>query len=243
MYGATNGCYNIKITNSIFDNNQSVNSGRGTSLYLYYCTADVEDCIFRNEDVPCNGVVYCYGYTNKLFYVTINRCMFTGNTTSLSTNGLVYCANLAQVYLYNTIFVNNTFTATSGQRKCLYTTGNANAFVYNCTFSNNDGGSGFYAASGTISIYNSVEYGHGTASGGASNTVTASNFLCDHASVGRDITYNSSLPLFDTDGYTPVAGSQVIGVGNNTYVMTDKDFLRNDRVIGGTVDLGAIEYR
>lgn len=246
-YGSVTGTYDNCIRRCVFDGNPVSTSGRGAALFLYYCDAAVEDCEFKNHSVGgASGVIYAYGYTGKPFDVTINRCKFTGNSASAATTGLVYCANLAQVYLYNSVFTANSFTATSGNHKCVYTTGSSNAFIYNCTFTNNTNkGGAFYAASGSVDIYNSVEYENGSASGkGSSATVNAAKFLSDQsASVGRDIAYDSTKPLFAADGFTPVANSQVIDAGNDTYAVTEYDLLGKARVSGTKVDLGAVEYQ
>lgn len=230
-----------------FDNN-AVSNGRGAALYFYYQSALVEDCEIKNHSLgSASGLIYVYGYTGKLFVVTINRCKFTGNSSSAATTGLVYCANLAQVYLYNTVFTANSFTATSGNHKCVYTTGaNTWAYIYNCTFTNNDNkGGAFYAAAGGVDIYNSVEVGNGSASGKGTNAaVNAAKFLSDQsASVGRDIAYDATKPLFGADGFTPAAGSQVIDKGDDAYAVTVFDLVGKERVSGTKVDLGAVEFQ
>ena len=239
--------YAITIRRCNFDGGAGYASGRGSAICTNYGSATIEDCEFKNHAVgSSSGIIYVYGYTGKLFVVTINRCKFTGNSSSVATTGLVYCANLSQVYLYNTVFTANSFTATSGNHKCVYTTGSSNAFIYNCTFTNNTNkGGAFYAASGSVDIYNSVEYGNESASGkGSSATVNAAKFLSDQsASVGRDIAYDSTKPLFAADGFTPVANSQVIDAGDNTYAVTEYDLPGKARVSGTKVDLGAVEYQ
>ena len=248
IVGMNNRQYYCRIERCLFDNNHIHSSGRAAAIYCYYQSVTIEDCEFKNHAVGASsGIIYAYGYTGKLFVVTINRCKFTGNSSSAATTGLIYCANLAQVYLYNTVFTDNTFTSSSGNHKCVYTTGsNTWAFIYNCTFTNNTNkGGAFYAAAGGVDIYNSVEYGNGSASGKGTNaTVNAAKFLSDHsASVGRDIAYDSTKPLFAADGYTPVANSQVIDAGNNTYAVTEYDLVGKARVSGASVDVGAVEWQ
>lgn len=246
--GTANRQYYCRIERCVFNNNIVHSSGRAVGIYANYISVTIEDCEFKNHSVgAASGIIYAYGYTGKIYQITINRCRFTGNSSSATTTGLVYCANLAQVYLYNTVFTANTFTATSGNHKCVYTTGsNTWAFIYNCTFTNNtNNGGAFYAAAGGVDIYNSVEYGNGSASGKGTNaTVNAAKFLSDQsASVGRDIAYDSTKPLFAADGFTPVANSQVIDKGDDTYVMTEFDLNGKARVSGTKVDLGAVEYQ
>lgn len=246
--GNTARQYSITIRRCNFDGGAGYASGRGSAICTNYGSATIEDCEFKNHAVgSASGIIYAYGYTGKLFVVTINRCKFTGNSASTATTGLIYCANLAQCYLCNCVFTANSFTATSGNHKCVYTTGTGTwAFIYNCTFTNNtNNGGAFYAAAGGVDIYNSVEYGNGSASGKGTNaTVNAAKFMSDQStSVGRDIAYDSTKPLFAADGFTPVANSQVIDAGNNNYVMTAYDLPGKTRVSGTKVDLGAVEYQ
>ena len=248
IVGTNSRQYYCRIERCLFDNNHIHSSGRAGAIYCNQQSVTIDDCEFRNHSVGgASGVVYCYGYTGALFTVTINRCKFTGNSSSATTTGLVYCANLAQVYLYNCVFTSNSFTATSGNHKCVYTTGsNTWAFIYNCTFTNNtDNGGAFYAAAGGVDIYNSVEYGNGSASGKASSaTVNAAKFMSDQStSTGRDLAYDSTKPLFAADGFTPAANSQVIDKGNNTYAVTVYDLLGKTRKVGTAVDLGAVEVQ
>lgn len=249
FYGKSSGQHHTKLFKCVFDNNSAhASGGRGSALYTNSHTVELEDCEFKNHAVgSASGIVYVYGYTGKIFGATMNRCKFTGNSASATTTGLVYCANLAQVYIYNSVFSNNSFTATSGNHKCVYTTGsNTWAFLYNCTFTNNDNkGGAFYAAAGGVDIYNSVEVGNGSASGKGTNaTVNAAKFLSDQSSsTGRDIAYDSTKPLFAADGYTPVAGSQVIDAGDDDYVETVYDLVGQARVSGAAVDVGAVEWQ
>ena len=238
-----------KVLNCIFDGNISRGSSdQGVAIRISRVTTTIENCDFVNNVVgSARGIIYCYGYTGKIYTMTINRCKFHENSSSAGTTGLVYCANLAQVYICNSVFTDNTFTSTTGNHKCVYTTGaNTWAFIYNCTFTNNDNkGGAFYAAAGGVNIYNSVEYGNGSASGKGTNaTVNAAKFLSDQSSsTGRDIAYDSTKPLFAADGYTPVANSQVIDAGNDTYAVTEYDLPGKARVSGTKVDLGAVEYQ
>ena len=247
--GANTGQYDNHVYRCVFDGNgASSSNNRGSALYFYYISAAIEDCEFKNHAVGASsGLIYVYGYTNGIFTVTFNRCKFTGNSSSATTTGLVYCANVSQVYLYNCVFTGNSFTATSGNHKCVYTTGSGSwAYIYNCTFTNNTNAGGvFYAAAGGVDIYNSVEYGNGSGSGkNSSATVNAAKFLSDQStSVGRDLAYDSTKPLFAADGFTPAASSQVIDKGNNNYVMTAYDLPGKTRKVGTAVDLGAVEYQ
>lgn len=248
-YGAVyiSGGRSNRVLRSVFDNNPVHASGRGAALYVNAGSADIEDCEFKNHAVGgASGIIYAYGAAGGVHQVTINRCLFTGNSGSFTGGGFVYVCNQSQTYLYNCVFKDNTFTGTSGYHRCIYVTNtDSAAFIQNCTFNGNTGGGAFYATANTsLTIFNSVEYGHANTSSGASTaTITASKFLSDKASTGRDITYNSGLPLFKSDGYTPAVASQVIDKGLNANCDTTIDLVGNPRVSGTSVDLGAVEFQ
>ena len=100
----------------------------------------------------------------------------------------------------------------------------------------------FNGTNNTFNIYNSVEYGNsGNPINVTANMIHSDHYLSDRTNF-RTIAYNSSFPLFESDGYTPSRGSQVIDAGDNTLVTSTVDFNGEDRIQGDTVDLGAVEY-
>ena len=234
---------NLRIIRSVFDGNVLSGTGsRGVALYAHFCCAVVEDCHFINNQVgDGSGVIYVYGYTDKIYSVTVNRCKFTGNSTTATTNGLIYCANNADVYVYNSVFTGNSAGTAGVNVACLYTTGTSSITAGNLTITNNEKLRSFRAASGSITIYNSVDVGNVTVPT-MTNVVAISPLTNWSYGTGR-IAYDSAKPLFAADGYTPVAGSQVIDAGDDDYVETVYDLVGKARVSGTSVDVGAVEWQ
>ncbi|MBR2692907.1 MAG: hypothetical protein IKE69_01715 [Thermoguttaceae bacterium] len=228
------------VRKSQFEDNTAVS--RGSAICFNYGSGTIEDCEFRNHAVgSASGVIYTYGYTDKPFQVTVNRCKFTGNTLSGTTNGLIYCANLSDVYVYNSVFTGNSATTAGVNVALLYTTGTSSITAGNLTMTDNEKFRSFCAASGSIKIYNSVDVGN-VAVPTLTNVTAISPLTNWRYGAGR-IAYDSSKPLFAADGYTPVAGSQVIDAGDNDYVETVYDLVGEARVSGAAVDVGAVEWQ
>ena len=223
----------------IFDNNSS--GSYGAAIYCYCKSATIEDCEFKNHEINANGIIYTYGYTNQIHQVTVNRCKFTGNSTTNTTNGLIYCANYADVYVYNSVFTGNSAETAGVNVALLYTTGNSTLTAGNLTMTDNEKFRSFRAASGSISIYNSVDVGNVAVP--SITNVTAISMLSNWNYGAGRIAYDSSKPLFAADGFTPVAGSQVIDAGDDDYVETVYDLVGKARVSGASVDVGAVEWQ
>lgn len=240
--GASASQYWLSVRRCKFDGGNGVSNGRGTAICFNYGSGTIEDCEFTNHaGDKAYGVIYTYGYTNKPFQVTINRCKFIGNSTTTTTNGLIYCANNADVHIYNSVFTGNSAATAGVNVACLYTTGTSTLTAGNLTITNNEKLRSFRAASGTITIYNSVDVGNVAVP--TMTNVTAISPLTNWSYGAGRIAYDSSKPLFAADGYTPVAGSQVIDAGDDDYVETVYDLAGKARVSGTSVDVGAVEWQ
>ena len=217
----------------------------GAAIYLQrHSDLSVADSKFIDNSASARAAaMYLNGYTTQPSSNVI-RCLFTGNSGVATTDGLIYATTVPTGLFSDCVFTGNTFQATSGYHRCIYVTTSASACtVRNCTFTNNDRGGGFYAAAGTLNVYNSVDVGNSYLSASsASATLNASKNMSD-LGTWSDIAYNSSLPLFDTDNYTPVASSQVINKGDNTKTDSLVDFNGKSRIVNTTIDLGAVEYQ
>ena len=234
--------YWLTVRRCKFDGGAGYSGGRGSAICFNYASGTIEDCVFTNHTVgSASGVIYTYGYTDKPFSVTINRCKFTGNALSGTTNGLIYCANLSDVYIYNSVFTGNSAATAGVNVALLYTTGTSTITAGNLTMTDNEKFRSFRAASGSISIYNSVDVGNAAVP--TMTNVTAISPLTNWSYGAGRVAYDSSKPLFAADGYTPVAGSQVIDAGDNDYVETVYDLVGKARVSGAAVDVGAVEYQ
>lgn len=224
---------------------QTNSAATGGALYLQQALdLDVSATTFSGNSATTRApVAYLNGYTSQTGS-KFKRCLFSGNTGNAATDGLVYATTIPNGLITDSVFTGNTFTATTGYHRCVYTTTSATSYTLrNCTFTNNDKGGGFYAAAGTLNVQNCVDaLNRHVSASGSSATLNVSKSLSDQGT-WADIAYSSGQPLFDVDHYTPVAGSQVINQGNNAVVDSTVDFNGNTRVVGAAVDLGAVEYQ
>lgn len=241
----------VVVSGCTFENNAcSYSSGNTGVANIYQCrTAEISDCVFRgNTSIGTVPVLRFYGYSSQGLQKVL-RCLFTENSGSGTTNdGLIYLASNVTVNVADSVFTGNTWpSGKSGYHACAgQFSGTTTLNVVNCTFTNNTNMISLYGtgSSSTATYYNCVDVGNGgkrytvSSFGG----VTLSNYLSDKTGDSHDITYNSSLPLFESDGYTPATGSQVIDAGDDTLVTSTTDFNGEDRIQGDAVDLGAVEF-
>lgn len=234
---------------SFEDNACAYSSGNTGVANLWQCTSiDIHDCIFKNNSsLGTAPVLRITGYSGTVSY-TIKRSLFTGNEGHSTTgnDGLVYHNSTATVEYDDCIFTGNSWVSGAvGYKACICTissTTNA-ATVRNCTFTNNERMISFFnGTNNTFNMYNSVEFGNASNPiNVTANMVHSDHYLSDRTNF-RTIAYNSSLPLFESDGYTPATGSQVIDAGDDTLVTSETDFNGEDRIQGDAVDLGAVEF-
>ena len=217
---------------------------------LWKCsTLDIHDSVFKNNVtafcIPCFRIT---GYSGHGTH-SIKRCLFTGNVGVKGNDGLIILnGNVSNFEISDCVFTGNSYTsaATGTYMSCIRNTPTTNSvFVRNCTFTFNNNMQSYYS-NATTSLYNCVECGNTHApirTAGTVDTWHIDHYLSDKTNnTYRTIAYNSSLPLFESDGYTPSRGSQVIDAGDDTLVTSTTDFNGEDRIQGDAVDLGAVEY-
>lgn len=239
----------LSFSGCTFDGNScDYSSGNTGVINLYKCASlDMRDCTFsNNESLGTAPVLRITGYASQGTF-SIDRCMFTGNNGNGVTDGQIYVNGTVVATISNSVFTANTWNSSKGgYHGCIYISANSanNITVRNCTFTNNTYQRGWHLAgsSAKLNVYNSVDYNNGSSCSNASGSVlTVSHCISDKGS-WADLTYNSSAPLFDSDGYTPAENSQVIDAGSDTYVTSELDFNGMVRIQGSAVDLGAVEH-
>ena len=235
---------NIKIVDCLIDGDISANQ----SVYLWQCEGvEITGCKFKNVSGK-GGLVIVAGDYDPEFGYKISGCSFEDCFAPTGTPlTVVRAANAIELEVENCVFHGN--KGHGGASSCMLTnTSGATLTARNNTFTDNTGANVFYSPSGTLTLYNSVEVGClGASLWESGATVTVDYLLTDKTytseSVTNITTYDSSLPLFDEDGYTPVEGSQTIDAGNSEYVESETDINGNPRIVGEAVDLGAVEYQ
>lgn len=160
---------NLKIINNSTRTGSSTNYAGG-----FYCNAGINEVEiyntqFLNNSTSTSGSANQYGgaiYASG--NVTIDRCLFTGNSAA-SGAGALYLPNVGEssnVVVTNSIFYNNTSAGTGGAIHSKIPSGKTNTItVINSTFyKNTSGNGGTFHASGnlgiTMNFYNSISIGN-----------------------------------------------------------------------------------
>lgn len=182
----------------------------------------------------------------------INASRIRSNIAAAGTG--VYIAGSGTVEVVNTLIADNGAVCGCGQG-AVYANG-ASPVIINSTIVRNGGFSGLFTTYNAFPIVRNTIIA-GQLNGLDDQTPIAGNGLADvsfsllqgapfAASVGSGMIITETFPLLDANAhYAPIAGSAAINAGNNSAVpfgiMTD--LLGNERIVGGTVDIGAIEFR
>ncbi|MBR0224462.1 MAG: hypothetical protein IJL92_00245, partial [Thermoguttaceae bacterium] len=232
------GSTNLTISNSSFyDNTARASSAYGGAIFFFGASLTISNSRFHNNTANATSYYYSYGgaiYYNSSATLTISNSTFTKNTATYSSSSGTTCGGSAIYFnngsanLYNVTIYGNT---TRGTGALYLNNASSTLNVYNSIVCNNSGGDFYkYYSYSSINAYNVLSSWTGGLNGLAS--VYA---------------YDSSNPLFANaaeDDYSLAPGSQAINRGNNEYVAEDAatDLAGAQRIIAGTVDLGAYEY-
>jgi hypothetical protein len=180
-----------------------------------------QNCIFRGNEAADGG-----GMAEGKSY----NCTFIGNVANpfggaIGANG--YGGGQYGGETYNCLFIDNT----AGMLGCTIASGTA----YNCTF----------ISTSCVDVYRSVVYNSVFSPEKGANA--GSEFFSSCASdlingVNGNIT-NAPMFVDEANGdFRLQEGSPCIGAGNNDYVQNATDLNGRDRILNGTVDMGAYEH-
>lgn len=251
-YGAGAYCYYSTpvFTKCKFYGNtvQGTTQAYGGGVYNIGSTSSFSDCEFVGNSIDAGNASYGAAMNNENSPVTVRRCRFVRNIASgrnLVAGG-IYTHGVNGISIDNSLFDNNTGGAlcSDGTNIAIinstivnnfnpnvdYTGGilniSSNATVTNCIFYGNSNASVSNVTSTTV-IKNSLLQGSGGST--AWNTAFGTN---DGGNIDAD-------PLFKS-GYQLSPCSPAINTGTNT-LTGPLDFNSNNRILGGTVDMGCFE--
>jgi len=258
-----------KVQNCYFYNNYSKYAGGALSVLNYSETdnsnVEITDCIFEENIVDNTSQggstggtgaairAYTYGGGNN---VTINRSKFINNKIGSNTSySGTYKGTAIAAGNGSTVIVVNSLIYADEIYIPLYNSSSSLTFI-NSTVYNPDGGTLLATTSPVLnSIQNSVFWMGGNsvdAIDGSGTTVTAANsviFPKYNVTLNGSNIYTSN-PLFTdiaSGDFTLQSASAAVNMGSNILYtsnggsLNDTDLAGNDRIKGGSIDMGAYE--
>lgn len=242
-------CCNSRFVNCKFLNNTA--NGFGGAVYAitaYYenSTVRFNNCVFEGNSGSLGGA-YC-----DMMGSSIVNCRFTGNTAQ-TRGGAYYVYANKEPKIVNSIFDGNNADMGGG----LYTKGKIT--IINCDFIRNHAntnGGGLYVETKYNKIYNSILWGN-TAAANHNQIVGTSQFNycgveggCNGGHIINLAAENEGLggqhyPCFadpDNGDYSFGINSACVNAGDKSVSgIVNPDYLGQQRVVDGQIDLGAIE--
>lgn len=242
-------CCNSRFENCKFLNNTADGFGGGAYIIsAYYDNATVKftNCIFEGNHGSLGGAL-C-----DMTGAQLLNCRFTNNS-AMTKGGAYYIYANKETKIVNSIFDRN--TANLGG--ALYNKGKIT--VINCDIVDNqvsDNGGGIYNETKYNKFYNSIFWGN-TKNGAANQiygTSTFKNCAVQGGFAGTNIidlsdnndgTDSGNYPHFvapEQGDYSIDRASVCVDAGDNSVTgITGPDYLGNQRIVNGIIDLGAIE--
>lgn len=215
--------------------NNSADFGSGGGLCVVAWRGDVllDGNTFIDNSSANGGGFYVYSdATNSQIKISILNNIIVNNTTTVNGGGAwVGAFTFGQIYMINNTCTDNS-ASNDGGGLYIETRASSEAYVYNNIIFNNTAGNDgsdiyFYdfATSAYFEIFNN----------------NFSEYAFFHRDIDLQVNNINQDPLLDQD-YHLSSGSICINTGNNNALkLPSHDFDGDNRIIGGTVDLGADE--
>ncbi|HUM52254.1 MAG TPA: T9SS type A sorting domain-containing protein [Chitinophagales bacterium] len=124
----------ISILNCDFSNNSTGNdvNSIGGAIFFNSGTLTIKECKFTSNTSIRGGGMGTIGTA-----VTMDRTIFSGNSTSSQNGGAIYIGDLSSYNIYNSLFVGNVAKTTGAAIYFSSTFNEKNQKFYSCTFSGN----------------------------------------------------------------------------------------------------------
>ena len=264
-YGGGIYCNRSYINDCVFENNMA-DRGGGFSIRYFNTHPNIVNSFFRNNSASYGGAGYCQGTssgnieTNFMYDVsyTLDRCLFTQN--SALRGGAVYFVNVEDVFVYNSLFDQNSATNTGGAIYGFWGTINyssPDAKMVNCTFVKNgadDGACIYWKEDTELELRNIICWDN--ESPGYllyhEEDLNINNFIVDKASCneigpaiscGGNVFFNPPNPFKDFDNGDYTLNDSTIARGNADSQGGPIDLAGYPRKFDQQYDIGAYEYR
>lgn len=234
----------ITISYGAANNIEALYEERGGGMYNYLSSPRISNCTFSFNQATYFGG----GLTTSYATPEIQNCTFLSNESD--TGGGICSFGEYEYSIVNCLFISNTANSSGGG---IYN-GESKPLILNCTLVNNSArinGSGVHNWPNSFpTLKNCILWNSGAAevgnTGGSATTYV--NCLIKGMNPGGsnlDGTNSNNTPLFvdaTNNNFRLLPCSPGVNQGDNTGVLA-KDFDGNERVFGGTVDLGAFELQ
>lgn len=249
----------LVLNNCTFHNNSSGNNTQsvGGAVFVNSGTLRINGCHFYENRGRFGGAIYTYSPN-----VIIDRTTFSGNEATSQDGGAIYIGSESSYRIYNSLFVGN-----YAEDNCaaIYTSTTLNTNFHrfiNCTFANNytkNANGRTVNASENTTVRNCIFWGN-RASSPLFNLPPAIEPTVDYCIIENGISYGTNNsdknPEFINPGdynnapfklgnlnYGLKSNSPAINAGNNSYLNSSFSLDVNDstRIVGGTIDMGAVE--
>jgi len=227
------GAYLSTLYNCLVVSNRSLATGGGVyGCTLYSCTLS-NNTALQGGGGAYGGTLFNCTLGGNFFggadgKATLYNCILSGNTNTSGGGGAVAST------LYDCLLVGNSSFNSGG--------GANNSTLYNCTVVSNSApqAGGVYGSK----LYNSISY-YNVSTLSSNNYSGGTLAYCDTTPLAAgpgNITNDPALVNFPVDLHLQ-STSPCINSGDNSYITTNKDFDGNQRIVGGTVDIGAYEFQ
>lgn len=254
----SHGKYSLSLANCAFESN-SANSG-GAIYLLNIQSAYLDNCSFlMNAAVEPNygqgGAIFADGsFRDDHSKFEIKNCKFSSNHAVASGGAIRLTFDNNNIYIVNSVFDNNIVQANElGKGGGAIYIESSSPKIINCTFFDNgfssfgsDLGKSVFILTGTPSIVNSILWSS-TAIGQEISSIDEPQNIhhCDIRGGYSGIGNFDKDPLFEDPDFHLSSVSPCRDAGDNELIdpLSDTDYEGNDRIIGGTVDIGAYEFQ
>ncbi len=241
--------HDLIIENSSFDNN---NSFQGGSVAAVFCDVQIENTTFKNDSAVYGGAVFA-----ALGDQLIQNCIFENNYAKGSGGALYFdqsdgadvincigqgnAADTAASFLYSIETITNIIAttlhendATSGNSSLLFFDASNDVNIHNCIIWDNESTNIDFLNSTVTVTHSIVQDGYA----GTGNLDVSPLFANKLMPKGADSIWRTT-----DDGLILSTCSPAIDAGNNTAnpSTNTEDALFADRIVFGTVDMGAYE--